>query len=221
MSNQSAGQVAIDLKSPLDMNLNKNTVREFQGFTKRNSPYINGGLSPMFNQKGIQADVIKKDGKTYKLEYDSVRGGYVFNNIINSPVYKYRIDQKVITPPSRDMNLKYAGTFNGKELWVGYISTNINYKLIYFYDNIYFETNLSNITCIYTELEVSIFNPNCVGLASVLSGSNLYLIKEILYDPSTNTITLGKTVSYSRNDPFLEKTNFYKIIYSPYTEKYF
>ena len=74
MANQTAKIFNIDFKSPLITTQNKNQIMQFNGFTKRNNPFLNGGLKK-FNVTPALKQLSDKDGNIY-----SFNNGNVYKN---------------------------------------------------------------------------------------------------------------------------------------------
>lgn len=159
MSNQTAMQQTIDLTGVIDLNKNKNTIRQFDGFTKRNSPFINGGLSPLISDKRINADIITKNGKTYSI---TGNGPYKLNcnGVDFSPEFVTGIIAELKINPSPELNYIYIGKYNNKDCW---IYAEDNYIKL-------FSDNTSEIiytgSSAITELKIVSFN-------KILSGSSI------------------------------------------------
>lgn len=77
MANSLSNQIRIGLEESLNMNTNKAEIKEFAGFNKRNSPFINGGISPLFKQEKT-GTVIDKEGNVYKCE----NGNFYKNDVV-------------------------------------------------------------------------------------------------------------------------------------------
>ena len=125
MSNQIAMQQTIDLTGFIDLNKNKNTVRQFDGFTKRNSPFINGGLSPLFSEKEVNADVITQNGTTFKMVQTPSGVYHLDNDIVGSPDYVTGINAELKKNPSPELKSVYVGIINNKECWLAADGENI------------------------------------------------------------------------------------------------
>lgn len=74
MANNNASVTTIDLKSQLITTQNKNAILPFNGFKKRNSPFLNGGLKH-FNLDVSNKQLLDRYGNKYKLE-----NGHVYKN---------------------------------------------------------------------------------------------------------------------------------------------
>lgn len=73
MANQSGNQTRINLTDGLILNKNKCAVTQFSGFKKRNSPYYNGGVAPMYETEKT-GEVIDKDGNVYTVNVNTDTG---------------------------------------------------------------------------------------------------------------------------------------------------
>lgn len=118
MSNQAAMQYQLDLTGGLDLNQNKNTIRQFEGFVKRNSPYINGGVSPLMSNKGIEADIIKKNGKEYKLVKEDNTDYWTLEGDNNSPKFYSGITSGVKKNPAPQSNCFFLTSINGDDVFI-------------------------------------------------------------------------------------------------------
>lgn len=74
MANNNASVTSIDLKSQLITTQNKNAILPFNGFKKRNSPFLNGGLKH-FNLDVSNKQLLDRYGNKYRLE-----NGHVYKN---------------------------------------------------------------------------------------------------------------------------------------------
>lgn len=74
MANNNASVTSIDLKSQLITTQNKNAILPFNGFKKRNSPFLNGGLKH-FNLDVSSKQLLDRYGNKYRLE-----SGHVYKN---------------------------------------------------------------------------------------------------------------------------------------------
>ncbi|MCQ2082529.1 MAG: hypothetical protein MJZ11_12815 [Lachnospiraceae bacterium] len=67
MANSNATQLKINLQDSLNLNTNKAEISDFAGFNRRNAPFFNGGLSPLFKQEKT-GSVIDKMGNIYSVK---------------------------------------------------------------------------------------------------------------------------------------------------------
>lgn len=87
MANSNANQIQINLQEGLNLNTNKAEITPFAGFRERNSPFYNGGVSPMFKSE-IDGEIIDKSGNVYKCENGNfTKNGTVLAN--NIPQYEF------------------------------------------------------------------------------------------------------------------------------------
>lgn len=77
MANSNASQIQINLQDNLNLNTNKSEISNFAGFRKRNSPFFNGGISPLFKAEK-EGTVIDKKGNVYKC----VNGNFYKNDVL-------------------------------------------------------------------------------------------------------------------------------------------
>lgn len=73
MANSNSTQYNIDLTSELDLSLNKNVIKPYRGVIKRNAPYFNNGLSPLYKSKEMSGTIDKDGYRWYMDEYDNDR----------------------------------------------------------------------------------------------------------------------------------------------------
>ena len=88
MANQSAKVFNIDLKSELLTTLNKNDIKQFQGFNQRNSPILNDGLKHFL--KNQSSSIRDNNGNIYELKNNALykNNEFVKNVAANLPFVK-------------------------------------------------------------------------------------------------------------------------------------
>lgn len=103
MANQNATQITLNLQEGLNLNTNKAEISAFSGFRERNSPYYNGGISPMFRQEKT-GTVIDKEGNVYKCENGNF---YKNDTVLASGIEQQEFVKTKVETPS-DPNVKWC-----------------------------------------------------------------------------------------------------------------
>ena len=146
MANSLSNQIRIGLEESLNMNTNKAEIKEFAGFNKRNSPFINGGISPLFKQEKT-GTVIDKEGNIYSVKLvdpgnpDSKLGFYKNDILLNQGFEKqsfykeelnFNLSENVKFCIDSDMNLFSARLLTGT---TGEITYGTNVQKVTLYQN--------------------------------------------------------------------------------------
>ena len=107
MANNNANVTTIDLKSQLITTQNKNAILPFNGFKKRNSPFLNGGLKH-FNLDVGAKQLLDKNGNSYRYENGTVyRNNVAIKTCQNTFIKVEEIKLPVASQLSLNQNILY------------------------------------------------------------------------------------------------------------------
>jgi hypothetical protein len=123
MANNNASVISIDLKSQLITTQNKNAILPFNGFKKRNSPFLNGGLKH-FNLEVSNKQLLDRYGNKYRIE-----NGHVYKNdvVIKDYTDAFIKVKELEMPTTEQLGL------SENILYITPLSKPVSDEMIYFY----------------------------------------------------------------------------------------
>ena len=219
MANQSAKVFNIDLKSELLTTLNKNNIKQFQGFNQRNSPILNDGLKHFLKKQSVS--IIDNNGNSYELKNNALykNNKFVKNVAANLPFVK--IEEVPMTNEGLS-NVSYTVPYvsGAKEfkciqtnsaLYI-YEKSGTNYTLVNIFSKTYTVLNSKDCLVFYNILNtdidvVVIYDENIIHKISTASesisdtGLNFTVWKDTNNDPYFLFRTIKKNYELLDVDP--------------------
>ncbi|MCQ2598172.1 MAG: hypothetical protein MJ181_10045 [Treponema sp.] len=124
MANSNATQLNINLQDSLNLNTNKAEISDFAGFNRRNAPFFNGGLSPLFKQEKT-GSVIDKEGNVYTFKDKQFKK----NDVILEEIPYFNNQRKLVKTEfiPTSSNSKFVLDKYGREVYIDLAYKRIHY----------------------------------------------------------------------------------------------